>query len=264
MITLSPQTNGSLAPRGQGSPIYIYALKDPFTDQIRYIGKSIRPHERLMNECNERVNTHRSHWIQSVLARGQRPIQIILETLPHDAHWQSCEQMWIAYGRAQGWPLTNGTNGGDGVPGVSGDSLARMRATWIGRKHKPESLLKMAAASRGRKHTPEWCEYMRGVLKGREFTDEHRKRLSEGVRKLSDEQVAEIKERLAQGALVKDLAAFYGVHRTTLSKIKTDQYLHERERREQKHVVRYAICKTTPHYPRTLFDLLSNPPSEEA
>ena len=25
--------------------IYIYALVDPFTDQIRYIGKSIRPRE---------------------------------------------------------------------------------------------------------------------------------------------------------------------------------------------------------------------------
>lgn len=208
----------------QQSPIYIYALKDPFTDEIRYIGKSIRPRERLTNECNERVNTHRSRWIQSVLAKGKRPIQIIIETLPHDAHWQSCEQMWIAYGRAIGWRLVNGTIGGDGVSGLSEESKAKMRATWTGRKHKPESLIKIGAASKRRKHTPEWREYMREIMQGREFNEAWRKRLSEGVRKISDEQIAEILKLIENGSKVIDLAKLYGVHRTTITKIKWGKY----------------------------------------
>lgn len=49
-----------------GSPVYIYGLTDPITEEIRYIGKSIRPTERLSNHCNEKSNCHRSNWIQSL------------------------------------------------------------------------------------------------------------------------------------------------------------------------------------------------------
>lgn len=200
--------------------IYIYALKDPFTDEIRYIGKSIRPRERLANQCNEHSNTYRCHWIQSILAKGKRPIQIILEELPSDADWQSAEKRWIAYGREQGWPLTNGTDGGDGVPGLSGESKERMLATWKGRKHKPESLLKIGAASRQRRHAPEWSQLMHEKMKDRVFSPEHLQKISHSLRKLTDDQVREIRRALAQGALQKELAKVYGVDKGTISNIK--------------------------------------------
>lgn len=204
--------------------IYIYALKDPFTDEIRYIGKSVRPKERLTNQCNEHSDTYRCHWIQSVIKQGKKPVQIILEELLPDSDWQKSEREWIAYGRSQGWPLTNTTDGGDGVPGLSGESKERMLKTWLGRKHKPESLLKIGSASKGRKHTPEWSMLMHEKMKGREFSADTRSKISASVSKLTDTQVQEILELLKQKISQYVIADRYGVHQTTISNINCGKF----------------------------------------
>src|ERR1700675_4430931 len=136
--------------------IYIYVLIDPFTNEKRYIGKTIRLRDRLLNQCNEKSDTYRCHWIQSVIAKGLRPIQEILEEMPDGTDWQERERYWIAEARRQGWPLTNCTDGGDGVLNISGESADRMKRTWIGRKHKPESIEKMRLANLGRTHDDAW------------------------------------------------------------------------------------------------------------
>ncbi len=127
--------------------IHIYALVDPETHQVRYIGKSIRPRERLVNQMNERANTYRSNWLQGLRRRGLAPEQVILLSLPPESDWQNAERFWIAEGRRRGWPLVNGTKGGDGVSGLTGESKERMARTWVGRKHRPETLVKIGAAS---------------------------------------------------------------------------------------------------------------------
>lgn len=204
--------------------IYIYALSDPDTNEIRYIGKSIRPKERLTNQCNEKVNTYRSHWIQSVLARGKKPIQTILEELPDESNWQEREIAWIAYGREKGWPLTNCTDGGDGVINVSGEGKERMFRTWLGRKHKPETLEKISKSSKGRIQSDESRKKRSLSLKGRIIAPDHRKKLSENVRKFTDDMIKDVLSMLEQGYKVKEIAAKYGVHRTTISKIKMGKY----------------------------------------
>ena len=53
-------------------PVFIYGLTEPNSDEIRYIGKSVRPLERFRNHINEKPsNCHRSHWLQSLAARGE-------------------------------------------------------------------------------------------------------------------------------------------------------------------------------------------------
>ena len=200
--------------------IYIYALVDPFTEETRYIGKTIRPKERLQNQCNERSNTHRCHWIQSVIQKGSRPQQIILEELPDGSDWQSREKYWIAYGRKVGWPLTNGTDGGDGVVNLTPDSREKIRRAWLGRKHTPESRRKMSEAIKGKKHTEEYKQYMRRIMKTRVFTEIHRKRLSKANQKLTMDDACVIRMKLKYGAKQKDLAEIYGVNKGTISNIK--------------------------------------------
>ena len=202
--------------------IFIYGLADPVTGDIRYIGKSIRPNERLTNHCNDHSSCHRTHWIQSLIAKGQRPQLVILQELPDGANWQAIEQQWIAKARSAGWALTNGTDGGDGVVNLCDEARAKMLKTWTGRKHKPESLVKIGAASRGRKKSEASKEVMRQKMRGRDVT--WGSKLSRAVRKLTDEQVHEIRKLLASGEKNSVLAKRYGVHRTTITNIKMGYY----------------------------------------
>lgn len=205
--------------RDRSRPAVIYALVDPLTEEMRYIGKSTRPHERLVNHCNDRSSCHRTHWIQSVVAEGQRPIIHVLEVVDDGNSWQDAERGWIAYGHSQGWPLTNGTDGGDGVVNLSPESRERIRAAWVGRNHSPESRKKMSDANLGRTHTEEYKEYMRRIMTGREITPEWRAKLSRAKRKLTDEDVREIRALVASGVLRYVVAERYKVHRGTIEKI---------------------------------------------
>lgn len=200
-------------------PIFIYALIDPETTQIRYIGKSIRPNERMTNHCNIHDGTHKAHWLEGLCKRGLKPIVKILEEMPAHSDWQARERFWIAEGKRQGWPLTNETSGGDGIVDLDPEARAKMLKTWTGRRHKPETLLKIGAASKGRTHTPAWKEFMHKVMSVRVFTDEHRERLSKGVRKLSDEQAQEILNKIAGGRSMRSLGFEYHVDPATIANL---------------------------------------------
>lgn len=202
--------------------IFIYGLACPDSGQIRYIGKSIRPEERLMNHMNEVSNCHRSHWLQSLKAAGKRPCLVILQVLADDENWQEWEKSWIKYGRLVGWKLTNNTDGGDGVCGLPAETRARMAAVWLGRKHKPETIAKLVAARAKRTTSDETKAKHSAAMKGRKIT--WGDAISKATRKLSDEDVAAIKSSLLAGVKGKDLATKYKVNRTTISKVKLGKY----------------------------------------
>lgn len=203
-------------------PVFIYGLVDPETDLIRYVGKSIRPEQRLSDHMNDRSKCHRSNWLQSLKSRGLKPGIFFLERIVGAWPWQESERFWIRHGRRNGWPLTNNTDGGDGVSGLPEETRKRMRMTWLGRKHRSDSLIKIGEASRGRKHSNETKKRMSMAHSGRVIT--WGSKISDATRKISSEGFDEIKRRLGSGEKVKDLAAEFGVHRTTLSKIKTGVY----------------------------------------
>lgn len=202
--------------------IYIYGLIDPFTNDVRYIGKSIRPDGRLRDHCNDRSSCHRTHWIQSVLAKGDKPRLVILEGLADNADWQAIERKWITYAREAYWPITNSTDGGDGVVNLCADAKAKMVKTWTGRKHRPESLIRIGRASKGRKKSEASKQIMREKMKGRQIT--WADKVSMAVRKLTDEDVHTIRKSLQSGVKIKDLAQMYGVHRTTITNIKMGRF----------------------------------------
>jgi hypothetical protein len=208
---------------------HIYGLVDPRTQEIRYIGKSIRPKERLMNHCNEPPsNCHRSHWIQELKRLGIKPDMIFLESVSGEWPWQESEKWWIKHGRDNGWPLTNNTDGGDGVEGLPPETQAKIKAAWKGRKHRPETIAKLKAARALRPfHSAETRARMSAAQKGRVIT--WTDKLAVAIRKFSPEQVEEIRSRITNGEGVQSIAKEFGVHRTTISKIKMGTY-HERYR----------------------------------
>lgn len=98
----------------------IYALKDPVTKEIRYIGKSAsglkRPQEHLKpKEYNK--HTHKAHWVKSLILRGLQPEIEVLLVLDSGDQLDSEEIRLIAEYRAAGAALTNATDGGEGALG---------------------------------------------------------------------------------------------------------------------------------------------------
>lgn len=49
---------------------YIYTLKDPITNEIRYVGKANDPNKRILDhikECKSSNISHKISWIKSLL-----------------------------------------------------------------------------------------------------------------------------------------------------------------------------------------------------
>ena len=88
--------------------VFIYGLIDPFTNEVRYVGKSINPKRRYKEHLNKMTNTHKSAWIKSLLKIGKEPKIEIIEECSGD-NWSDREKYWISfYGN-----LTNLTEGGE-------------------------------------------------------------------------------------------------------------------------------------------------------
>jgi hypothetical protein len=96
--------------------VSIYALKDPRTGEIRYVGKTSNPDKRLAKhvwEAQSGMRNHRANWIKDLLMCNQSPEMEILDEVPED-FWQQWEIAWIEFFREQGFDLVNSTRGGEG------------------------------------------------------------------------------------------------------------------------------------------------------
>ena len=102
------------------SPNIIYGLIDPFTDELRYIGKSVsglnRPNEHF-KPYNLKEDTHKVRWVKSVLAKNHKPKIIVIEEHKYPTDLDDAESFWIEYYKGIGARLTNSTNGGVGSLG---------------------------------------------------------------------------------------------------------------------------------------------------
>lgn len=136
---------------------YIYALHCPYTDTVRYIGKTEdidRRYREHVNKSYVRI-TYKNSWIRSVLKAGYAPRISVLEICDQDT-WAQVECSWIAYAKQEGWPLTNMTDGGSGsVKGHVQPLEVRQKISASlkgrpGRKVTPEARANMVMAQRRR------------------------------------------------------------------------------------------------------------------
>lgn len=136
---------------------FIYALKEPDTGEIRYIGKSGDPKDRLRGHIKDskRESTHKANWIRRLLKAESAPVLEILDEVSMD-EWKSWEVAYIEFFREQGNDLTNHTIGGEDPP------------SHRGMKRTPETCKKLSEALRGK----------RGTMLGKCFSKEHRERIS--------------------------------------------------------------------------------------
>lgn len=151
---------------------YIYALTDPFTSEIRYVGKSIAPRKRLRGHIiaarNHAYDHHTSRWIRKLLEAGAEPIMKILEAVPPEDDWRESERAWVKAFEESGARLTNSTAGGEGLDYRNPEDKAR----YI------ENLRRSMEAYRA---TPEGKEQMRRMIAGSQ-TPESRAKRSQSLR----------------------------------------------------------------------------------
>lgn len=169
------------------SRFIIYALVDPRTGAVRYVGSSskglVRPLEhaeplRLAIDGNR----HKAGWIRQLLALGLRYDICALEVVERAELLAGAERRWIACGRAEGWPLTNLTDGGDGTVGyIPGpETRAKQSAVRLGKKRPPGATAAIRSYWIGKKKppfSPEWCAKL-ATFAGRKHTPETRAKMS--------------------------------------------------------------------------------------
>lgn len=122
------------------SDILIYGLIDPRTLMVRYVGLSRSGMKRPLVHGHASVlkkeRTHKSYWIRKLRAEGyDYQIVILQQSTPDSVN--ADERWWIAYGRACGWPLTNHTDGGEGVTGLRFSKESRARLSEAHRGQRP-------------------------------------------------------------------------------------------------------------------------------
>lgn len=96
--------------------VIIYALIEPITGQIKYIGKT----KQLLNKrlsahlCeSKKSNTKKNTWLRNLKKKGLKPKIEELDMVPA-LEWEFWEQYWISQFKAWGFELKNTDEGGKG------------------------------------------------------------------------------------------------------------------------------------------------------
>jgi len=91
--------------------MYIYALGDPRTQEIHYIGIAKDVYKRYAQHLNRpHANKDKNAWMAEIKAAGVVPTLAILESNVDEITIYEREKYWIQYYLSQGAPLTNRTH----------------------------------------------------------------------------------------------------------------------------------------------------------
>lgn len=130
---------------------FIYALLEPTTGAIRYLGKSVNPQERFYHHLAPVVppKTHKECWISGLRKNNLRPLLEVLDEVPtlEAGFW---EQEYIRVFRMIGVDLTNLSDGGEGQTGYTHteETKRKISASSTGKIRSEATRALMSAASK--------------------------------------------------------------------------------------------------------------------
>jgi len=135
--------------------VYIYALIDPTNQNLRYIGKTVNPHNRLKQHLSDKDDSpHKVNWINKLQRQGLKPVLSVLEVCT-DADWPDRERFWIRVLQ----PDLNIGRGGEGntLPSLPESTREAMSASQR-RRHQLDPSLALKTAERMKGNT-----YSKGI-----------------------------------------------------------------------------------------------------
>jgi predicted GIY-YIG superfamily endonuclease len=86
---------------------FVYYLRDPRNDEIRYVGITSWPERRLEMHCAEKKLTHKCRWVQKLIRQGLRPKMDVQMSFPSEERARVAEQLLIDRLSEAGVRLTN-------------------------------------------------------------------------------------------------------------------------------------------------------------
>ncbi len=110
---------------------YIYVLKCPKTNEVRYVGKSNNPKRRYCGHMrtDKTACSYKINWVQSLLKQGLKPVLKIIREVPID-EWKDWEKYYIEYYKDKGCKLTNLGQGGEGLNFGNQTSFKKGQKAW--------------------------------------------------------------------------------------------------------------------------------------
>lgn len=203
----------------------IYALRDPQSNEIRYVGKTVRTaHRRLRRHLAEsylqQSSTHKNRWLRSLLKLGLEPIIEILQECSSLSELAEAERDHIARLRCAGVRLTNATDGGDGVGGWhhSLASREKIRQALTGKPKTADHRRNSALGHIGRKATAATRAKLSHERKQRGYFPPPRYGADNHQTKLTDTERDVIKS-LRGLVSQRELGRRFGVTHTAIGKI---------------------------------------------
>lgn len=130
----------------------IYALLDPRSGAVRYVGKTkralrarVRAH---INRAPGQLRIPSAAWVAALAKDGLEPLAVELARVEDD--WEAAEQFWIAEMRRRGADLLNQTAGGGATLGFRLSDAAKARLSEAARKQFSDPRRREAAAEYAR------------------------------------------------------------------------------------------------------------------
>jgi hypothetical protein len=159
----------------------IYALLDPDTNEVRYVGKAVDLYTRIRNHYkpSRLINkTHKNNWLNKLLNEGKYVNVNVVEQLNSETLLNEAEKKWIKHYKTLACDLTNGTEGGDGGK-MSLESIEKMKLKKAGVKLSEKHKQKISEANKGHIVTEETRNKLSEARKTYVVSDETRKKQSE-------------------------------------------------------------------------------------
>lgn len=105
----------------------VYAVVDPRSDEVCYVGQTKRPNERARRHRLGKTHGNVRAWERRLISLGLEPVFRVLEDDLTVSQIDERESYWIAKGLALGWPLLNLLDGSIGYIGGNIPSDVRQK-----------------------------------------------------------------------------------------------------------------------------------------
>jgi len=163
----------------------IYALTDPRTSEIRYVGvttMTVRMRlTRHLGEAKRGNPGYKNNWVRQLQGEGLRPQTSILEEGDGEG-WAAAEQHWIAHFRHAGVRLTNIADGGEAPFGCKRSEATKAKMREIGKNRDPEKMRRFQEAGSGHSQTEATKAKISAAFKDKPRDETFKRKVSDGVR----------------------------------------------------------------------------------